>query len=95
MSTLAELLAATPAPPAGDALLPTFATMHVARQAILDRLTGPIPLVTEEDRLLAALLVERQVAWSEALAAARDEVGEHRLNARKLRGYHAMLAAGR
>lgn len=91
MSVLDELLAATPLPPGGDALLPAFAEMRAARQQILDRQTAPIPLVTPEERATAALILERHAAWSTALAAAMDQLRETRVNARKLRGYRAML----
>jgi len=91
MSVLDELLAATPLPPTGDALLPAFAEMRAARQQILDRQTAPIPLVTPDDHTTAALIFERHAAWSTALATAMDEIRETRLNARKLRGYRAML----
>lgn len=92
MSVLDELLAATPLPPTGDALLPAFAEMRAARQQILDRQTAPIPVVTPEDHANAALILERHAAWSAALATAMDQLRETRVNARKLRGYRAMLA---
>ena len=91
MSVLDELLAATPLPPTGDALLPAFAEMRAARQQILDRQTAPIPLVTPEDHATAALILERHTAWSDALATAMEQIRDTRVNARKLRGYRPML----
>jgi hypothetical protein len=91
MTVLAELLAATPLPPSGDALLPAFAEMRAARQSILDRQTAPIPLVTPEDHATAALIGERTAAWTAALAAALDQIRDTGVNARKLRGYRTTL----
>ena len=94
MSVLADLLAATPVPPTGDALLPAFAIMHAARQVILDQLTAPVALVSEDEHAQVALLRARETAWADAIAAAISEVRNHRLNARKLRGYRVVLLAG-
>ncbi len=84
-----ELLEATPAPPAStdvDALLYAFDVMRDARQKILDAMTGPV-VVSSDDRALAEALVARDAAWTEALARAQLAVGQQRMGTKQLRRY--------
>jgi hypothetical protein len=90
--TLRAMIEATPLPEATDidTLLADFAAMHDRRQAIIDAITGPLP-VSDEDRALLQTLHEREAAWQDALAAARDRVRDQRIGTTKLRSYAPSL----
>lgn len=87
MTWVQRLLDATALPPETDdvdALLAAWATVVAARQALLaeaDRPTrlAPSPMI---DELFAC-----EEAWRQALAAARQRVGSHRVHAAQVRRY--------
>ena len=84
MSTLEDLVAATPVPPddIGE-LIAGFEAMRVARQQILDGLAAPIEVAKDDARL--AVLAERNAAWHRALERALGRVASHRLNTATLK----------
>ena len=86
---LERLLAATPPPPAGvelDELIAAALRVTSAREAVLVMAT-PVRVATPIERAMQAELAARHRAWDTSLAAARDQLGQHRLGASKLRAY--------
>ncbi|MEO8550585.1 MAG: hypothetical protein ABI678_11450 [Kofleriaceae bacterium] len=91
---LRRLCDATTSPPEDtdvDALLTAWASVVAARQALLDEADRPLRLVASP---LTDELSAREEAWHRALAAARERVGSHRMQAAQARRYqHAALSA--
>jgi hypothetical protein len=84
---LAQLLAATPAPPERA----TAAELSRAAQAMVDAraaiLAAHADVFGVADPVQLSELEARNAAWAAAIAARRDEVGVSRTRAAKLRAY--------
>ncbi|MGN6109721.1 MAG: hypothetical protein ACTHU0_31730 [Kofleriaceae bacterium] len=90
---LIRLLDATPMPPPAadepdaDALIAAWTQIHAQRQAVLDELTAPLRVATDEERGLVRALEDRRRAWHDALAGAQQRIGAQRIATGKLRRY--------
>jgi hypothetical protein len=84
-----RLREATIAPPETDditMLLAAWASVVLARQAVLDEVDPPL-MVTPEDRAITSEILACEQLWRSALASARHRVGAQRIHTAQVRRY--------